>query len=1558
MQRILILLFVCMVFNATHLLAQVPENISVPYPVKPDFSGTHSPESVCNFAGTFQLGASGVNTQSNDLNLNQIFLCFGDSLFINHNGDADISGDPIPATPGGIGWAFFDCNPTIVGDNLQTVITDPCLTPGGANGIWVYTGTNPEGDAWFFNTGILQNNFNAGQPVELFFAPITLDAFSSIGFESTQVGFPAGPCVNVNTAVAFSVVYLNAITESGISTNFGNDCLGKFRIQGGYPEFEPTAVYTINIALKSNPNVKALIQTPSVSQLYHSADVIFSAPQPGVYVVTVEDGISCGHTFEITMGTCNATDNVVLSFPQVTAPPGSNICIPVTVENFNSVAASFSMTWDPTILQYTGFNNADPSIDGFTASNFNTQNITLGQLGVSVFDNNPVGAPIVIANGGTLFSVCFDVIGPLDECTTLGFTNTPTPVIIENNVGLIQAVTADTGQACVGFKPLACVLEIDTLCFGNALIKVRPSGGIAPYEVTIEKLVTGPTSQGIVPNEGGLYIPMNSSTNGDFRISVIDNNGNGDTVVILLNLNIQSLGAALNLTGLPTCNGLKDGSVIAEVFIGTTSITNPGPNISFAWSGPGGPHPATQTLSGIGAGTYTLIVTDSQTGCSASASGTLGQPTPVNRFTFSTTPADCSGVCNGTINYVPEGGTKYPGGNYDYVWTYSPDGNPANAISDAIGQDSLITLTNRCAGTYFVTITDQNGCTFTDNIIITNLRTVVIDTTSIINIGCNGATNGEICVQVIETPASGNANYNFFWSPPGFTQTSGSVVTSCYSGLPANSYDVLAVGTVSGCIASATFVVTEPTPIVAVATITTNPLCDQPTSGRIEIRGTGGTATVDPASYDYLWNTGDSTRLIENLSQGTYCATVTDLNGCTDTICVTLTIPTPPVISALDSTQVKCGNDGCLTVTVAGNNLTYTWSNIDGSLILTGPENSVCGLNGGDYILNIKDQGGCSTTDTFTLASKAPLSLSDTTFVEPTCAGLSNGIISVAATGGNGGYTFVWKPTGATGPILLNAAAGCDTLIVRDIENCSLTAILCLTEPPAITNVFDTTFIKNVSCFGICDGEASPITNYSDGSSGSFIFQWADLVTDSNRVNLCAGLNVVTISDLNGCFLIDSVTLTSPTAVSAFIEQIDSVSCFGGSDGRIGIGGEGGNGIPYQYQWSPNTNNSNNTPIVNNLSAGIYAVTITDAKGCTGVSSFTVAQPGQIVLAVDNATSIPPTCAGGNDGVIGLSIVGGNTGAFTYSWSNGTSTVGTTNPLENQPAGVYAVTVTDAEGCTGLLENILLEQPDAIFGRLDTLDEIQCFGDQIILSVDTIFGGKGGPYQYSVDNGVTLNPTFPISIGGGIHYVSYFDQTGTCSFTDTINIPEPAQIEIAFNPISVELELGDSLQLNPIFTGIIEDSIATFAWSPATRLLNLPSLRPTVYTFESQKYFLSVTDKKGCTGIGSIQINIDPNRNVYIPNVFIPGNPTGLNDHFNAWIGKGVEKVNSLQVFNRWGEKMYERVNFLPENQPSEGWDGRFRGEYVQPAVYVYAIEVSFLDGRVLVYRGDVTIFR
>ena len=118
-------------------------------------------------------------------------------------------------------------------------------------------------------------------------------------------------------------------------------------------------------------------------------------------------------------------------------------------------------------------------------------------------------------------------------------------------------------------------------------------------------------------------------------------------------------------------------------------------------------------------------------------------------------------------------------------------------------------------------------------------------------------------------------------------------------------------------------------------------------------------------------------------------------------------------------------------------------------------------------------------------------------------------------------------------------------------------------------------------------------------------------------------------------------------------------------------------------------------------------------------------------------------------------------------------------------------------------------------------------------------------------------------------------------------------------------------------------------------------------------------DTFGCSGAGSVQVNIDPNRNVYVPNAFIPANPSGLNDHFNVNTGLGVEIINFMRVYDRWGELMYEREKYLPNNDNfSEGWDGRYNGDFVNPGVFIYLAEVKFLDGRVLLYRGDVTVIR
>jgi gliding motility-associated-like protein len=312
-------------------------------------------------------------------------------------------------------------------------------------------------------------------------------------------------------------------------------------------------------------------------------------------------------------------------------------------------------------------------------------------------------------------------------------------------------------------------------------------------------------------------------------------------------------------------------------------------------------------------------------------------------------------------------------------------------------------------------------------------------------------------------------------------------------------------------------------------------------------------------------------------------------------------------------------------------------------------------------------------------------------------------------------------------------------------------------------------------------------------------------------------------------------------------------------------------------------------------------------------------------------------------------------GVFTYEWSDGANIVGNTEDLDDLAAGAYSVTVTDPNGCTGILENLILQDPPPVLGNYLDWEPLLCNGDETTLVIDTIYGGSGGPYQYSLDFGAVLDPDFPATLDGGEHYITYFDARN-CEYTDTIFVREPEAITVTFDPMTLEIELGDSVQLRPIITGALVD---TFYWAPADLLLNPFSLNPQAYTFETETYTLTVVDSNGCVGTGMILVNVDPNRNVFVPNIFKPENATGLNDHFNVYVGRGVENISFMRVYDRWGELLYERNDFFPDNNNlAEGWDGRYNGKLVNPGVYIYIVEVKFLDGRVLLYRGDVTVIR
>jgi hypothetical protein len=1575
MQKLLIPFTACLLLSAA-LHAQVPHRSSFPQPIDPKIK-VHSAESVCNDAGTFILTNFG--GQSNDTDLDTVFLCLGDSILVNHNGDFDLSGDPNPATPPGIAYAFYTCPPTVIGDNLAAILTDPCAIVSTSGQLIVSEGT-ANGDTWFINDGSLQNSIQItnelmvplGSPILLHFAPITLDDFATEGFEA------GGNCVNVNTADAFAVVYLNAISVSGIDNMFGNDCLGKFRIRGGFPEWSAGSTYTVTITSVVTGE-SAIIHT-SQAALTHGADVFFSAPVSGPYNVTIEDGKSCGFTTVIDMTTCDPSDNVIYTMDSLIVPQGSSICMPITVNNFsinNIATASFSLQWDELILEFDSVTNVHPQVVGFNpANNLNVNQTDAGQLGVALYNSTFPGDTLVVADGDTLLSVCFTAIGPWETCSGINVINSPAQVTVEDINGIQYALTVNPGQICIDTVPLNLIAQVvNPTCQipATASIQVQAIGGVAPYDVYIRNTAGGPVFNPGIPTYQGTVTQSNLQS-GTYEVCIVDQNGTNlaDSVCTLVTINTQTLGASLDLTGLPTCNGLSNGSVTANVLFNNTIVPNPDTaDFEFVWSSGPSIVQGQPVQVNVPAGQYFVTITDNTTGCTAVAGGTLPNPPVISQDELNITTASCTGICDGSISYLAQGGTPFPNGEYNYNWEYTPTvGGAPSPFFNGVADTS--NLTALCAGFYFVTVTDANGCTYVEQaeIEVQNLRTLTIQQNALNGPGCAGDTTGQICIELVaDPPYGGGAAYSFFWGggPAGPYPQVNNGAQSCLNSLPAGAYNVAATETTTGCVATATFEVADPPVLTLATTNVTNPTCTFQNDGTITVAGSGGTG-LNTYLYNWGCDTTGTGPTMSALEPGTYCVTVSDANGCTAVDTIALMLPPPPAINGFDSTSVQCGSDGCLTVQ-APTGATFVWTNTADSVLQTGNLPQICDLPGGTYIVVVIDAADCVNSDTVSLAAVDALAFTpNVTYTQPTCFGYNNGSITVEATGGTPGYSFSWD-TGQSGASVDSLEAGVHTVTLTDSQGCTVIDTFVLQEPPSIGASQNN--ISPATCFSTCDGAVTIDAFYNTTPTptpGSFSFNWDDGGTGASRTDLCPGDNIVTITDDNGCFREETVSISSPPQVTTSATATP-VTCFGDDNGTASAIGGGGNGGPFTYAWATIAGGSVGTGSpINDLAAGDYVVTVSDQDGCTGVDTVTVTTPEAIVVTVD-ATDIE--CFGDLNGSVAASATGGNTaaGPYTYTWQddNGTA-VGSSANVPDLGAGNYFVTVSDALGCTGSFGPATIIEPPMVIGAIAPLDTIECFGGEVDLIIDTIYGGHGGPYLFSLDGGPQLDSNYynALQVNGGEHFVTYYDQQ-LCAITDTFTVVEPEPITVTFNPAEIEIELGDTTtQLDPIIGGVAENDIVTISWTPLELLRFDPDrsgndslLHPFVNTYETENFTLTVIDPNGCQGSGTVVINVDANRNVYVPNVFKPGNNINENDHFVPQTGLGVKKINYMRVYDRWGSLLYSNDNLpVSPDRFTDGWDGRHRGKFVDPGVYVYVIEIEFLDDRVLLYRGDVTVLR
>ncbi len=904
--------------------------------------------------------------------------------------------------------------------------------------------------------------------------------------------------------------------------------------------------------------------------------------------------------------------------------------------------------------------------------------------------------------------------------------------------------------------------SVNLSCFGSAdgSISLNPSGGTAPYTY--------------LWTNGETVSSLNNLMAGTYSVTVTD--AMGCNAIRTINI-LQP--TALNLSVLAsniTCAGDSTGAANLNLTGGIAPYT-------FNWSNGA----TTQNLSSIPAGTYTVLVTDA-TGCSATSTVTVTEPPSLN-LSVNLTDVQCFGDSNGAINLTVSGGVS----PYTYSWS-----NPAVATED---------LSGLSAGNYSVTVTDSNGCTAILPVSISQPPSPLsISTVLVSQVTCFNGDDGSIDIAV----SGGVAPYNFTWA--------GGQLSEDVGNLKAGNYSV-EITDANGCTQMMAYTITQPDEIKPVFS-KVNPVCVGENTGSITITNiTGGIAP-----YSFSW-TKDGVALpspdLSALSAGAYEVSITDQSGCTvllrvvlndpvpirinvtqiDLICIgtdpslsfsidisggtgpytriytpidsttslltvrdalgceeSLVVPysvEPPIIVESSHKDVLCFGDltGEISISVTGGNgpYQYSWSDDPANSALNVPVRM--GLQAGIYRVIITDGSGCElnalVVEVKQPAAAVGISLIGLTAV--TCEGGADGSITVDVTGGSPNYSYLWS-NGATTKNLSNLTAGNYSLTVTDAVSCEQESMLFEVTAPA--PIVISPVITNVTCNGLSNGTINVSVT---GGTGPYSLRWDDLPSgpfNSTRSGLPAGTYGLTITDAAGCTAFKSISIRQPQALVLAGRSTD-VKCFGEANGSLIVEIIGGT-APYTYLGSP----VNSMFQLSNLPAGSVSVTVADAQGCEQTISANILQPQPLNFA---AALVNVSCTGLSDGSISLTGSGG-TAPYTYQWSTGAQSA----DLINQPAGQYAVIITDSQGCSFNISNIVITEPVPLAVQ-STTTNVLCFGGNSG-SINLTVAGGTLPYRFIWNNGSQTEDL--ANIAAGTYSVLVVDARN-CQIQTSVNVSQP-----------------------------------------------------------------------------------------------------------------------------------------------------------------------------------------
>jgi gliding motility-associated-like protein len=969
----------------------------------------------------------------------------------------------------------------------------------------------------------------------------------------------------------------------------------------------------------------------------------------------------------------NANGAIDLTVNGGTAPYAFSWSNGMTTEDISGLSPgsySVDVTDNNGCTNSTSFNIAEPpalSLSGSTTD-------------VSPCNGDSNGAIDLTVNGGALpYSFSWSNGATTEDLS--GLTANSYSVTVTDNNGCQQ-----TANFTINEPPAISITgnTTDVTCNGgnNGAIDITVNNGTAPFSYSWSN---GATTEDI-----------GSLTANSYSVTVTDNNGCQQTASFTIN-EPTPITLSESITD-ASCLGINDGAIDLTVNGGV-------PPYSYSWSN----GDATQDISGLAGGSYTVTVTD-QNNCQQSATYNIIQP-PALTLSANITDILCNGDGNGAIDLTVAGGTA----PFIFNWSTGDNSEDINGLS---------------GGSYSVTVTDDNGC-FQNATYTVNEPPVLTLSGADTDISCFGADDGAVDLTV----NGGTAPYTYSWS--------NGETTEDLSGLSPGNYSVTVTDN-NGCQESANFDITEPLQIT-INGVTTDVDCNGAITGAIDITVNNGAA---PLSFS--WSNGATTEDLSGVGAGNYTVTVTDNNGCEETANFSINEP-PPLSVSGSQTDIICnsGTTGAIDLTVNGGTAPYTfnWSNGETT-------EDISGLGAGNYDITVTDNNGCQQTASFTITEPSPINISSSV-TNLLCNGDADGAIDIDVTGGTAPYTYSWD-NGSTNEDITGLTAGPYTVTVTDAANCIQASIINVSEPLAITLSANVT---DASCLGVDNGSIDLTIN---GGTLPYSISWDNGLTTEDLSNLAGGSYTVTVTDGNGCSANGTYNINQPSNININGVETDLI-CNGTGTGEINITIAGGT-APYNITWS----NGETTEDIANLAGGVYSVTVTDQNGCMQSASYTIDEPGPIVI---NGNANSAFCVGMNDGSIDIDVTGG-TPVYSYSWMpNGE----TTEDLSGLASGSYTVTVTDQNNCiqTATFDVTVTLTFDITLNILPAVCNGNSDGS---IEITSVTGGTA-PYTYSFEGSPFGNTVLFTGLAAGNYILTVMDDAG-CRQDSIVDVTEPADLSV------------------------------------------------------------------------------------------------------------------------------------------------------------------------------------